>query len=183
MLPSMVEVVALLLVSGAGTAKALLCIAFVLLTSPTGAHALARAAHKAGVPLSDRTVTEAMRAMQREHRGCVLVTDDGTDRSKLTGIFTERDVLFRIVDRGRNPASLPVGEVMTPDPDTLPVRANVAYKQSHKLSPKNYFPNGSLSPAPPAPNGSSPSPAAPNRSGSALSAFDEGKNLASSRCV
>jgi CBS domain-containing protein len=24
------------------------------------------------------TVTEAMRAMQREHRGCVLVTDDGT---------------------------------------------------------------------------------------------------------
>lgn len=73
------------------------------------------------------TVTEAMRAMQREHRGCVVITDDGTNNSKLTGIFTERDVLFRIVDRGRNPASLPVGEVMTPDPETLPVHSSVAY--------------------------------------------------------
>ncbi|HEY5657904.1 MAG TPA: CBS domain-containing protein [Myxococcota bacterium] len=73
------------------------------------------------------TVTEAMRAMQRKHRGCVLVTDDGTENSKLAGIFTERDVLFRIVDRGRNPAALPLGEVMTPDPEALSVRANVAY--------------------------------------------------------
>lgn len=68
-----------------------------------------------------------MRAMQREHRGCVLVTDDGTERSKLTGIFTERDVLFRIVDRGRNPAALPIGDVMTSDPDTLSVHASIAY--------------------------------------------------------
>ena len=75
----------------------------------------------------DDTVTDAIRTMQREHRGCVLVTDDGSVRSKLTGIFTERDVLFRIVDRGRNPASLPVGEVMTPDPETLSVHATVAY--------------------------------------------------------
>ncbi len=73
------------------------------------------------------TVTEAIRAMQRDHRGCVLVTDDGTENSKLTGIFTERDVLFRIVDRGRNPAALPIGEVMTADPETLSVRASVAY--------------------------------------------------------
>jgi CBS domain-containing protein len=75
----------------------------------------------------DATVTDAMRAMQREHRGCVLVTDDGTPRSKLIGIFTERDVLFRIVDRGRNPAALPIGEVMTPDPDSLSVNATLAY--------------------------------------------------------
>ena len=73
------------------------------------------------------TVTEAMRAMQREHRGCVLVTDDGTSSSKLLGIFTERDVLFRIVDRGRNPATLPLAEVMTPDPEALSVRSTVAY--------------------------------------------------------
>jgi CBS domain-containing protein len=73
------------------------------------------------------TVTEAMRAMQRDHRGCVLVTDDGTPNSKLTGIFTERDVLFRIVDKGRNPAALPIGEVMSPDPETLSLKATVAY--------------------------------------------------------
>ncbi len=72
-------------------------------------------------------VTEAMRAMQREHRGCVLVTDDGTLKSKLVGIFTERDVLLRIVDRGRNPAALAIGDVMTEDPDHLSIRASVAY--------------------------------------------------------
>ena len=75
----------------------------------------------------DRTVTEAMRAMQREHRGCVVITDDGTQASKVIGIFTERDVLFRIVDKGRNPATLAIGEVMTPDPETLPVKSTVAY--------------------------------------------------------
>ena len=73
------------------------------------------------------TVTDAMRAMQREHRGCVLVTDDGTVGSKLLGIFTERDVLLRIVDRGKNPATLPLVDVMTPDPDVLPLNATVAY--------------------------------------------------------
>lgn len=75
----------------------------------------------------DTSVTEAMRLMQTEHTGCVIITDDGTANSKLTGIFTERDVLFRIVDRGRNPAALPIGEVMTPNPEVLPVHSAVAY--------------------------------------------------------
>ncbi len=73
------------------------------------------------------TVTEAMRAMQNEHRGVVIVTDDGTPSSKLIGIFTERDVLFRIVDQGRNPATLPLADVMTSDPEVLPEKSNVAY--------------------------------------------------------
>ena len=69
----------------------------------------------------DQTVSEAMHAMQKEHRGCVLVTYDGTPGSPLTGIFTERDVLFRIVDRGRNPATLPLKDVMTADPERVKV--------------------------------------------------------------
>ncbi len=73
------------------------------------------------------TVTEAMRVMQHEHRGCVIITDDGTPHSKLLGIFTERDVLFRIVDQGRNPATLPLGEVMTIDPEVLPEKSTVAH--------------------------------------------------------
>jgi CBS domain-containing protein len=73
------------------------------------------------------TATQAMRAMQNEHRGCVLVTDDGTANSKLTGIFTERDILFRIVDQGRNPATLSLGEVMTADPEALGEKSTVAY--------------------------------------------------------
>src|SRR3990172_3527680 len=71
------------------------------------------------VHASTDSVTEAIRAMQAEHRGVVLITEDGTPASRLTGIFTERDVLFRIVDRGRNPATLPLGEVMTRDPERL----------------------------------------------------------------
>ena len=56
------------------------------------------------------TVTDAIRAMQSEHRGVVLVTEDGTMHSRVVGIFTERDVLFRVVDQGRNPATLPLAD-------------------------------------------------------------------------
>ncbi|MFQ5514091.1 MAG: cyclic nucleotide-binding/CBS domain-containing protein [Myxococcota bacterium] len=73
------------------------------------------------------SVTEAMRDMQQERRGCVLITEDGTQGTRLVGIFTERDVLLRIVDRGRNPASLPLREVMTPDPEALPQEASIAW--------------------------------------------------------
>jgi multicomponent Na+:H+ antiporter subunit G len=38
--------------------KALLCIAFLLLTSPVAAHALARGAHKSGVKLWGRSVCD-----------------------------------------------------------------------------------------------------------------------------
>ena len=65
------------------------------------------------------SVTDAMRAMQSEHRGAVLITQDGSPASRVIGIFTERDVLFRIVDGGRNPAVLALGEVMTEEPECL----------------------------------------------------------------
>lgn len=65
------------------------------------------------------SVTEAVRAMQGEHRGVVIVTEDGSATTPILGIFTERDVLFRIVDGGRNPAVLPLSAVMTPDPECL----------------------------------------------------------------
>lgn len=73
------------------------------------------------------SVTSAMRDMQTERRGCVLITEDGTQGTRLIGIFTERDVLLRIVDRGRNPASLPLREVMTADPECLPQSASLAW--------------------------------------------------------
>lgn len=65
------------------------------------------------------TVTDAVRAMQGEHRGVVLVTRDGTPASEVIGIFSERDILFRIVDGGRNPATLAVDEVMTRTPESI----------------------------------------------------------------
>jgi len=75
----------------------------------------------------NESASDAMRAMQTMHRGCVLVTDDGTARSPLLGIFTERDVLHRVIDGGRNPAHLDLSEVMTPDPECLHADATVAW--------------------------------------------------------
>jgi CBS domain-containing protein len=84
-------------------------------------------AHKPLVFEGTATVTEAVHAMKRDHSGCVLVTEDGTPDSGVSGIFTERDVLFRIVDRGRDPAQLTLAEVMTPNPETLSLRSSIAY--------------------------------------------------------
>jgi CBS domain-containing protein len=75
----------------------------------------------------EASVTDAVRAMQRGHRGAVVVTEDGTPNTRLVGIFTERDVLLRIVDRGRNPATLRLAEVMTRDPERLPLESSVAW--------------------------------------------------------
>ncbi|MGH0034803.1 MAG: CBS domain-containing protein [Myxococcota bacterium] len=73
------------------------------------------------------SASDAMREMQKQHRGCVLVTEDGSAHSKLVGIFTERDILLRIIDRGRNPATLELAEVMTPDPECLTSNAQIAW--------------------------------------------------------
>jgi len=73
------------------------------------------------------TVKEAMQAMQQRHRGCVLITADGSLRSELIGIFTERDILLKVIDCGRNPATLPLSEVMTAEPESLGLDARLAW--------------------------------------------------------
>jgi len=71
--------------------------------------------------------SEAMRAMQSEHSGVVLITEDGTAGSPLLGVFTERDILLRVINRGRNPAETPLKEVMSADPEFLQADARVAW--------------------------------------------------------
>jgi CBS domain-containing protein len=75
----------------------------------------------------DHTVVDAVREMQRKHRGVVLVTEDGTRHTRLSGIFTERDILVRIIGCGADGGSRTMGEVMTPDPESLPLEATVAW--------------------------------------------------------
>lgn len=58
---------------------------------------------------SKSTVAEAARLMKAEHVGALLVVDDG----RLSGIFTERDVLFRVVADERDPKSTRLADVMT----------------------------------------------------------------------
>jgi CBS domain-containing protein len=60
------------------------------------------------------TVQDAARIMAERHIGAVLVAVDG----RLQGIFTERDVLARVVAAGLDPDDTVLGRVMTPNPDT-----------------------------------------------------------------
>jgi CBS domain-containing protein len=57
----------------------------------------------------DDTVLEAARRMNEHGTGSVLVLVDG----ELAGIFTERDVMRRVVAAQRDPATTPVGDVMS----------------------------------------------------------------------
>ena len=57
----------------------------------------------------DATVAEAVRAMADHNVGIVIVLDG----DRLAGVFSERDVVRRVVDRGLDPARTRVGEVMT----------------------------------------------------------------------
>jgi CBS domain-containing protein len=54
-------------------------------------------------------VIEAVRTMNDDNVGSVLVMND----QSVVGIFTERDVLVRVVGANRNPAITRVSEVMT----------------------------------------------------------------------
>lgn len=75
----------------------------------------------------DTSVREAMKAMQQRHRGYILVTEDGTARSPLVGIFTERDILLRVIESQRDPADVAIETLMTRDPEALPVGARLAW--------------------------------------------------------
>ena len=58
------------------------------------------------------TVLETVRAMVERNIGAVPVVHSG----KLVGIFSERDLMRRVVAEGRDPRSTCMAEVMTDDP-------------------------------------------------------------------
>ena len=60
-------------------------------------------------------VISAAKLMAKKRTGAILVVED----ERLVGIFTERDIAFRVVARGLNPANTRLADVMTPAPDTI----------------------------------------------------------------
>ena len=58
------------------------------------------------------SVLEATQLMNRHQIGALIVAGGG-DGEKVLGIFTERDVLRRVVAEQRDPAATRVGDVMT----------------------------------------------------------------------
>ena len=64
---------------------------------------------------ADLTVAAAARLMKQHAKGAILVIDEG----RLTGIFTERDAVFRVIAEGRDPTKTRIAEVMTANPRTI----------------------------------------------------------------
>lgn len=63
----------------------------------------------------ETTVSVASQLMARRKVGAVMVTRD----RKLVGIFTERDVVFRVIAQGRDVNSTLLSDVMTASPVTI----------------------------------------------------------------
>ena len=69
----------------------------------------------------DTTVLEAVSKMNQYKLGALVVNDG----NRVAGIFTERDVLRRVVGEGRNPENTTVGSVMTRDVICVPPETDI----------------------------------------------------------
>jgi len=68
------------------------------------------------------SVIEAAQAMSAKKVGAVIVTGDG---GRLAGIFTERDLMSRVVVPRRNPETVILSDVMTRDVFSVGIDAEV----------------------------------------------------------
>lgn len=66
------------------------------------------------------TIQEAVATMRQVGAGCVLVCDEG----KMTGLFTDRDLISRVLAVGKS-LSLNVRDVMTPSPVTVGLKESI----------------------------------------------------------
>jgi len=60
----------------------------------------------------DTTIEQAMRKMSDLKIACLVVVTD----NRMVGLFSERDILNKVVDRYSELKSMPITEVMTTDP-------------------------------------------------------------------
>lgn len=67
-----------------------------------------------------QTIRQAVALMQQQHSGCVLICQE----HRLVGIFTERDLLKRVLGPGKT-LSFPLRDCMTPDPVVVRAKESV----------------------------------------------------------
>ncbi|HVP50857.1 MAG TPA: CBS domain-containing protein [Terriglobales bacterium] len=72
---------------------------------------------------AEQTVLEAARQMVANNIGAIPVLRDG----ELVGIFSERDIMTRVVAEARDPARTRVSEVMTAHPLTVDMRESIEH--------------------------------------------------------
>lgn len=82
---------------------------------------------------AEMTVREAARLMATHKIGAVMIGE----ASRLIGIFTERDLAFKVVAAGRDPDAVRLAEVMTRDPDTLRPE-DTAHDALQRMSQRGY---------------------------------------------
>ena len=64
---------------------------------------------------AEDSVQQAAKRMAEARCSSILICDG----DRLRGIFTERDLLVRVVAAGLDPSTTRLGQVMTADPDTI----------------------------------------------------------------
>ena len=67
------------------------------------------------------TIADAVAEMNKNRIGCLIILDGG----EISGIFTERDVLRRVVGAGVDPKATRVADVMTRDVHTIPPETTI----------------------------------------------------------
>jgi|SRR5581483_7643738 len=80
------------------------------------------------------SVGDTMRLMLAKEVGALLVVSDD---NKLLGIFSERDLLTRVVGLHDDYADMPVGKFMTANPETVTTKDSLAFAL-HKMDVGGY---------------------------------------------
>jgi len=62
------------------------------------------------------TIRQAAESMDQNGVGAILVVEGNGKESVLRGLFSERDLLHRVVAVGLDPETTPIGSVMTKEP-------------------------------------------------------------------
>jgi CBS domain-containing protein len=79
------------------------------------------------------TIRDTIKKMISQSVGCVLVVEDGV----LAGVFSERDVLSKVMANNIDMDATNVSQVMTPRPETLPEDSELVYAL-HKMAVGGY---------------------------------------------
>ena len=87
----------------------------------------------AAIVTTQSSVIDAVKRMGEKRVGAVAVLDKG----EFAGIFTERDVMMRVVLEGRDPKATKMSEVMTKQVET--VREDMSYGEALRLMVERHF--------------------------------------------
>lgn len=69
------------------------------------------------------TVAEVATRMSENNVGCTIVVKNG----RVTGICTERDIIWKVLCSGSDPKAVRIEEIMTPEPECLQLDDTVAF--------------------------------------------------------